>query len=55
MERIITVKDVMNEYGLSRKKADELFSRCKQIPRVPRGKKMVLESEFTKVLTGGKK
>ena len=55
MEQVLTVKAVMEEYGFSRQKTDELFDRCKQIPRKPRGKKMVLRSEFEKVLTGGKK
>lgn len=55
MDKIITIRDAMEGYGLSRRKATELFSRCKQIPRVPRGKRMVLESEFSKVLTGGRK
>lgn len=47
---VYTTKIVMELYGFSRRKTDELFSRCKQIPRRPRGKKMVLKSEFEKVL-----
>ena len=52
MERIVTVKEVMQEYGLSRRKADEIFGLCNQLPRRPRGKKRVLQSELIKVMRG---
>ena len=49
---LITVKEAMEEYGLSRKKADEIFSLCKQVPRVPRGKKYVFRDELERVMGG---
>lgn len=51
---LITVKEAMEEYGLSRRKADEMFALCKQLPRVPRGKKYVFRDELNKVMGGRK-
>lgn len=52
MTELLTVKMIQEEYGLSRRKVDELLFRCNTLPRVPRGKKLVLRSEFEKVLRG---
>lgn len=49
---LLTVKDAMDQYGLSRRKTDEIFALCRQVPRVPRGKKYVDRSEFDRVLGG---
>lgn len=47
---ILSIKDVMTEYGISRKKATELFDICKEVPRRPRGKRMVQRNEFERIL-----
>ena len=49
---LLTVKDAMEQYGLSRRRADLIFSLCRQVPRVPRGKKYVTRREFVKVMEG---
>lgn len=49
---LITVKEAMEEYGLSRRKADEMFALCRQLPRVPRGKKYVFRNELDRVMGG---
>ena len=51
---LLTVKDAMAQYGLSRKRTDLIFGMCNEVPRVPGGKKYVARSEFEKVI-GGKK
>ena len=51
---LLTVKEAMEEYGLSRKKTDEMFSLCRQLPRKPKGKKYVTKAEFERVMGGTK-
>lgn len=47
---LLTIRDVMTGYGISRKKATELFDLCKEVPRKPRGKRMVQRNEFERIL-----
>ena len=55
MDKVLTAKDIQEQYGFSKRKTDELMSLCRSIPRKPRGKRMVTQTEFEKVLHGGKK
>ena len=52
MTELLTVKMIQEEYGLSRRKVDELLYHCNTVPRVPGGKIRVVRSEFEKVLRG---
>lgn len=54
MSKLLTVAEAMEEYGLSRKKTEELFNIVGTLPRVPRGKKYVLRKAFEE-MTGGMK
>ena len=51
-DRVLTPKMIQSEYGFGRKKVDEILSYCNLAPRVPGGRKYVLQSEFEKALKG---
>lgn len=50
MQEILTVKDVMEQYGLTRYKTEQLLALCREVPRVPRGKRGVLRSELERIM-----
>ena len=49
---ILTVKQICEEYGLTRPYVDTILSECRLLPRKPRGKKRVERTEFEAVLRG---
>ena len=54
MDELLTVKQIMEDYSLSRRKADEIRFACKTAPRKKNGKIFVLRSEFEKALKSGR-